>query len=87
MLLGAIAPDDGTIYHRRPSPAPGPLEGDDHVGFSAGYLPLPEPLKVREALGVFAGLYGMRDAKAAIAEALERFGIAHLADRMCVQLS
>ena len=33
------------------------------VGFVAGYLPLPDRLKVREALGVFAGWYGVRDHK------------------------
>ncbi len=61
--------------------------GDGAVGFAAGYLPLPDRLKVREALGVFAGWYGVRDHRAAVDEALERFEIAHLADRMCTELS
>ncbi len=87
MLLGAIEPDAGTITiagHRLPR---GRSKAMTKVGFAAGYLPLPERLKVREALAVFAGWYGVRDEKAAVAEALEAFGIAHLADRMCVQLS
>jgi ABC-2 type transport system ATP-binding protein len=87
MLLGAIEPDDGTITiagHRLPR---GRSKAMTKVGFAAGYLPLPERLKVREALAVFAGWYGVRDEKAAVAEALEAFGITHLADRMCVQLS
>jgi ABC-2 type transport system ATP-binding protein len=59
------------------------------VGFAAGYLPLPDRLKVREALAVFAGLYGLQGqrAQAAIGDALERFRIPQLADRPCEQLS
>jgi ABC-2 type transport system ATP-binding protein len=89
MLLGAITPDGGTIeiaghpLPRRRSEAMG------EVGFAAGYLPLPDRLKVREALGIFAGFYGLRGsaAQAAIADALERFRVSQLADRPCEQLS
>jgi len=42
---------------------------------------------VREALGVFAGWYGVRHEKAAVAEALERFEISHLGDRFAAALS
>jgi ABC-2 type transport system ATP-binding protein len=87
MLLGAILPDEGTITiagchlprHRS--------KAMEHVGFAAGYLPLPERLKVREALGVFAGWYGMRNEKVAVAATLEQFNIGHLADRQCTTLS
>jgi ABC-2 type transport system ATP-binding protein len=58
-----------------------------HVGFAAGYLPLPDRLKVREALGVFAGWYGVRDERRAVDDTLERFAITHLADRLCSSLS
>src|SRR5690349_11509841 len=61
MLLGAVTPDAGTISlcgHRLPG---GRSKAMEHVGFAAGYLPLPERLRVKEALGVFAGLYGVRD--------------------------
>jgi ABC-2 type transport system ATP-binding protein len=87
MVLGAILPDHGTIeiaghaLPRRRSKAMA------HVGFVAGYLPLPDRLKVREALGVFAGWYGVRDEKRVVAGGLERFGISHLADRQCSALS
>jgi ABC-2 type transport system ATP-binding protein len=87
MLLGAITPDQGSIElcgHRLPR---GRSKAMEQVGFAAGYLPLPERLRVKEALGVFAGLYGVRDEKAAAAEALERFRIPHLADRLCNELS
>jgi ABC-2 type transport system ATP-binding protein len=87
MLLGVVSPDAGTIevagfaLPKDRSPAMG------HVGFAAGYLPLPDRLRVREALGVFAGFYGVDDEGAAVAAALERFGVGHLADRMCQELS
>ena len=87
MLLGAILPDSGTVTvagNRLPRQRSKAMES---VGFAAGYLPLPDRLKVREALGVFAGWYGVRNYKAAVAEALERFEIAHLADRLCSSLS
>src|SRR3954462_2016834 len=87
MLLGAVTPDAGTIDicgHRLPK---GRSKAMEHVGFAAGYLLLPERLRVKEALGVFAGLYGVGDERTATAEALERFRIPHLADRLCNELS
>jgi ABC-2 type transport system ATP-binding protein len=87
MLLGVITPDAGTVTvagYRLPRRR---SKGMAHVGFAAGYLPLPDRLKVREALGTFAGLYGIRQHDAAVTAGLERFGVAHLADRQCQELS
>ena len=87
MLLGAITPDEGTITvvgHDLPKGRSRAMEG---VGFVAGYLPLPDRLRVREVLGIFADLCGAPDGPDAVASALERFGVAHLADQMCVELS
>jgi ABC-2 type transport system ATP-binding protein len=87
MLLGAVTPDAGTIDlvgHRLPKGRTAALA---RVGFVAGYLPLPENLKVREALTIFAGLYGMRRPAGVIDRAIERFGIAHLADQQSRELS
>jgi ABC-2 type transport system ATP-binding protein len=87
MLLGAITPDEGTIDlvgHRLPGERTRAMQ---RVGFVAGYLPLPQHLTVREALAFFGGLYGIRRPGPAIAATLERFGIAHLVDRRCEQLS
>jgi ABC-2 type transport system ATP-binding protein len=87
MLLGAITPDKGTITvvgRRLPRERSKAME---QVGFAAGYLPLPDRLKVREALGVFAGWYGVRDHRAAVEATLERFEITHLGDRLCSSLS
>src|ERR1700759_3289133 len=89
MLLGAITPDDGTVViagHHLPR---GRSEAMEHVGFAAGYLPMPDRLRVREALRFYAGLYGLdrKDADEAIRTSLERFRIDHLAEQPCEQLS
>ena len=89
MLLGAITPTAGTVDiagHRLPRKRSKAME---HVGFVAGYLPLPDRLRVREALSVFGGFYGLTRAEAdvAVATSLARFRIEHLADRYCMELS
>ena len=89
MLLGAITPDVGTISlvgHHLPK---GRSAAMGEVGFVAGYLPLPDRLRVREALSIFAGFYGLgrRAGDAAVERGLARFKITHLADRMCMELS
>ncbi len=87
MLLGAITPDAGTVTVAGHSLPHGRSAAMAEVGFAAGYLPLPDRLRVTEVLDLFARLYGLRDPGPAIDWALERFGVAHLADRMCVELS
>jgi ABC-2 type transport system ATP-binding protein len=89
MLLGVITPDGGTVDlcgHRLPRRRSKAME---HVGFVAGYLPLPDRLRVREALSVFAGFYGMSraDGDAALEAGLARFRIEHLAQSYCMELS
>lgn len=87
MLLGAVLPDHGSIEiagHRLPRHRSKAMQ---HVGFAAGYLPLPDRLKVREALGVFAGWYGVRNERQAVGDTLERFEITQFADRLCSSLS
>src|ERR671914_724611 len=57
MLLGIISPDRGTVEvlgHRLPGGRSAAME---QVGFAAGYLPLPDRLRVREVLTVFANLH------------------------------
>ncbi len=87
MLLGAITADTGTISIAGHSLPRHRSKAMEQIGFAAGYLPLPDRLKVREALGVFAGWYGVRDHKPVVENALERFEITHLANRQCSELS
>lgn len=89
MLLGAITPDRGSISVAGHALPQGRSRAMSEVGFVAGYLPLPDRLRVREALSLFAGFYGMprRLGDAAVEAGLGRFGVSHLADRMCMELS
>jgi ABC-2 type transport system ATP-binding protein len=87
MLLGVITPDAGTIEvlgHPLPAERSEAMAG---VGFSAGYLPLPDRMRVMEVLRVFGDLYGVPDAQAAAEAGLAQFGISHLANDMASELS
>ncbi len=87
MLLGAITPDRGTVEilgHRLPRHR---SEAMRSVGFAAGYLPLPDRLKVREALEIFGKIYGIAEPGPFVDAKLERFGVPHLADAMGMELS
>jgi ABC-2 type transport system ATP-binding protein len=85
MLLGVVSPDEGWIEvtgHRLPK---GRSAAMADVGFAAGYLPLPERLKVDEYLRFYGQLYGLPDPD--IEAALDRFGVAHLARARGTDLS
>ena len=87
MLLGVLSPDAGSIEivgRRLPK---GRSQAMREVGFSAGYMPLAERLKVREFLTLYGQLYGIDDPGPRIDSGLERFGIPHLASAMGDQLS
>ena len=87
MLLGVVRPDEGVVEiagHTLPAQR---SEAMAQVGFAAGYLPLPERLRVREFLTLFGKLYGLAHPGNEVDAALERFGIAHLAANMGNELS
>src|SRR6266699_3716634 len=87
MLLGVVTPDAGWVeitgfrLPRHRSAAAG------RVGFAAGYLPLPERLRVREFLCLFGKLYGLQDPNPQVEAGLERFAITHLGAAMGNELS
>jgi ABC-2 type transport system ATP-binding protein len=87
MVLGVITPDAGEVEvvgRRLPGQRSAAME---QVGFAAGYLPLPERLRVREFLELFADLYGIVDGRQAVARGLERFRVASLGTVMGNELS
>jgi ABC-2 type transport system ATP-binding protein len=87
MLLGVVTPDAGWIElsgYRLPRYR---SQAMTQVGFAAGYLPLPERLRVFEFLTMFGHLYGLTDPGPQVALGLERFGISHLARNMGNELS
>ncbi|HYY78366.1 MAG TPA: ABC transporter ATP-binding protein [Actinomycetes bacterium] len=87
MCLGVVTPDAGTVEilgHRLPK---GRSAAMAQVGFAAGYLPLPERLRVREFLRMYGRLYGLADPEGQATAGLERFGVSHLAAAMGTELS
>jgi ABC-2 type transport system ATP-binding protein len=87
MCLGVVEPDGGTVEivgHRLPR---GRSAAMAHVGFAAGYLSLPERLRVGEYLRMYGQLYGLADPDTQARRGLERFGIPHLAKAMGTELS
>jgi ABC-2 type transport system ATP-binding protein len=87
MCLGAVTPDAGSVVimgHRLPRERSRALA---RVGFAAGYLPLPDRMRVGEYLRMFGRLAGLRRPDAAVADALDRFGVAHLVRAMGTELS
>ena len=87
MCLGAVTPDAGTVEilgRRLPRERERALA---KVGFVAGYLPLPDQLRVIEYLRFFGRLYGLRRPDVAAETWLEHFGVPHLAKAMGTQLS
>jgi ABC-2 type transport system ATP-binding protein len=87
MTLGVVRPDAGTVEilgHRLPGARHAAMA---HVGFAAGYLPLPNQMRVIEYLRLFGRLYGLRRPDDAARTELARFGVGHLAKAMGTELS
>ena len=87
MILGAIDPDAGSVHI-----AGHPLPAERHhamrsVGFAAGYLPLPDRLKVTEALRFFADLSDVDDPATAVDTVISELDIGHLRTKLCMHLS
>jgi ABC-2 type transport system ATP-binding protein len=87
MLLGVITPDSGWVEiagHRMPGERSQALA---RVGFSAGYLPLAERMRVGEFLTLYGQLQGLARPKDRIEETLDRLGVSHLIGAMSNELS
>ena len=87
MLLGVLSPDAGTIDIVGERLPKGRSRAMRKVGFSAGYMPLAERLRVGEFLTMYGQLYGIADPGPRIENGLRRFEIEHLASRMGNELS
>ena len=87
MLLGAIDPDEGHVEllgRRLPNGRSAAMED---VGFAAGYLPLPDRLRVHEALRFFADLHDEPDPGMVVDRVIEELDIGYLRDKKCMSLS
>ncbi len=78
IVLGVVTPDDGVVMLRGyPMPA-GRRKALERTGFAAGYLSLPDLMRVREALLVFADFYGVPEPRKKVDEVIDLFRIRHL---------
>ena len=87
MALGAISPDEGTVHLGEFELPRQRAQAMCGVGFAAGYLPLPDRLKVHEALEFFAELSGVADPGAAVGTVIEELEIGYLRNKLCMSLS
>jgi ABC-2 type transport system ATP-binding protein len=87
ICLGVVEPDAGTVEilgHRLPG---GRVAAMTRVGFAAGYLPLPDRLRVHEYLRMYGQLYGLAHPDRQAEAGLERFGVPELGAAMGTELS
>jgi ABC-2 type transport system ATP-binding protein len=85
MLLGITSPDAGTVSllgHTLPRERVAALS---RTNFTASYVGVPDRIRVREVLDVFAGIYGVPRSR--IREVVELFELQRFEKRFATQLS
>ncbi|MGB4703569.1 MAG: ABC transporter ATP-binding protein [Candidatus Saccharicenans sp.] len=89
MLLGLTSPSSGEIriFGLNPLKAREREKILNRMNFSSTYVAMPYSLKVREALMVFARLYGVKNARQKIDALLGQFELEDVADRPVRALS
>lgn len=87
ILLGLLTPTSGTVRVLGMDPETARHRIAPRMNFASAYVQLPSNLKVYENLNVFAGLYGVRDARKKIPQLLDLFGVADLRGRLTGSLS
>ncbi len=87
MCLGAVLPDAGTVEILGLALPGARARAMQRVGFGAGYLPLPDRVRVLEYLHMFGRLAGLRRPGTAARDVLDLFGIGHLGRAMGTELS
>ncbi|MCG3175615.1 MAG: putative multidrug ABC transporter ATP-binding protein YbhF [Candidatus Omnitrophica bacterium] len=87
ILMGLLTPGSGQVRVLGMDPGRERHRIAERMNFASAYVQLPSNLKVYENLNVFAGLYGVRDARRKVEELLELFGVAELSGRLTGSLS
>jgi ABC-2 type transport system ATP-binding protein len=87
MLLGVLTPTSGTIEMLGLSLAKQRYDIFPRINFTSPYVDLPKRLSVVENLRVFAGLYGVSDARQRISTLLAELDLEAVADRPYANLS
>ena len=87
MILGVLAPSDGTIRIEGIDIASRRAQALDRTNFAAVYAPLPGNLTVCQNLRVFGLLYGVRDLPKRIGQLLRQFDLEAFRNMRCGVLS
>jgi ABC-2 type transport system ATP-binding protein len=87
ILLGLITPTSGSVHIFGREFESNRIPILERCNFASAYTNLPSNLKVIENLTIFAGLYGVRNARRRIRELLELLEIASLEKHITGQLS
>ena len=87
MLVGVTLPTAGTIRYFGTDFAKHPQACLQRINYASAYNSLQERISVKENLLVYAGLYQAKKPRQKIAELLEYFQIAHMANRRYHDLS
>ncbi len=87
MLLDLITPTSGSVKIFGKDPRKDRVEILQQVNFSSPYVSLPNNLKAKENLRVFAGLYGVKNYKQKIKELSDIFEMGDLLPKMTSSLS
>lgn len=87
MLLGVLTPSSGSVELLGLSLAKRRYDILPRINFTSPYVDLPKRLSVVENLRVFAGLYGVSDARGRIADLLSELDLHDVADRPYAALS
>ncbi|MBT5048836.1 MAG: ABC transporter ATP-binding protein [Rhodospirillaceae bacterium] len=87
MILGLLLPTSGSIEVLGEDMVRSRYRVLPRMNFGSPYVDLPKRLTVRENLMVFAGLYGMIDAKGRVKQLVEELSLEEFVDRPTGQLS
>ncbi|MBT3536352.1 MAG: ABC transporter ATP-binding protein, partial [Rhodospirillaceae bacterium] len=86
-ILGLLLPTSGSIEVLGEDMVRSRYRVLPRMNFGSPYVDLPKRLTVRENLMVFAGLYGMIDAKGRVKQLVEELSLEEFVDRPTGQLS
>ncbi len=87
ILLGMLTQTSGEVSVLGLSPFKDKNALYPRINFSSAYVQLPFNLRAARNLRIFARLYGVPDAERKVKALMERFQIAHLADKITGSLS
>ena len=86
-VLGLLQPSRGTVRVLGRDPIAERLRVLPKISFASADVDLPSNLSVQECLGIFAGLYGVRDFPRKLAGLMERFALEKMRRQLVGTLS